>query len=173
MLLDTFQRGQVSWSPGRPALWKLVMGAHDVPLRSKADWFLLISTQCDNEDDYRDIKKAQGDKDSSSRLTTSASNALSANHCNMNVNRYACSLEDRSELEESLGLNVMSHIGGQSECFNDCSGLGLQTCFPWLNPRLIMQTSYLLLHTVLYPQRHTLTSENLITEFLNHCFNSC
>lgn len=82
-----------------------------MPLKSKADWFLLISSQCDNEDDYREIKKAQGEKDSSSRLTTSASNTLSANHCNINVNRYVCSLEGRGELEGSLGLKVMSHIG--------------------------------------------------------------
>ncbi|CAK7297920.1 AF4/FMR2 family member 3 [Vulpes lagopus] len=49
--------------------------------------------KCDNEDDYREVKKAQGEKESSSRLTTSASNTLSANHCSMNINRYACSIE--------------------------------------------------------------------------------
>ncbi|KAM5317186.1 AF4/FMR2 family member 3 isoform 9-T10 [Glossophaga mutica] len=43
--------------------------------------------KCDNEDDYREIKKAQGEKESSSRLTASANNTLSANHCNMNINR--------------------------------------------------------------------------------------
>ncbi|KAK2499466.1 hypothetical protein MC885_007069, partial [Smutsia gigantea] len=45
--------------------------------------------KCDNEDDYREIKKAQGEKESSSRLTTPANNTLSANHCNMNISRYA------------------------------------------------------------------------------------
>lgn len=107
-------------------MWKLVMGAHDAPLRSKTDWFLLISTQCDNEDDYRDVKKAQGDKDSSSRLTASASNTLSANHCNMNVNRYAYSLEGRSELDGSLGLKVMSPTGGESQHF-------LMTALVWVS----------------------------------------
>lgn len=71
------------------------MGAHYDPLKSKADWLLLISMQCDNEDDYREVKKAQGEKESSSRLTTSANNTLSANHCSMNINRYACSIEGK------------------------------------------------------------------------------
>ncbi|XP_032980607.1 AF4/FMR2 family member 3 isoform X2 [Rhinolophus ferrumequinum] len=57
--------------------------------------------KCDNEDDYRDIKKAQGDKDSSSRLTTSASNALSANHCNMNVNSLAIPINKNEKMLRS------------------------------------------------------------------------
>ncbi|XP_023474323.1 AF4/FMR2 family member 3 isoform X2 [Equus przewalskii] len=45
--------------------------------------------KCDNEDDYREIKKAQGEKESSSRQTASANSALSANHCNMSINSLA------------------------------------------------------------------------------------
>ncbi|XP_060043436.1 AF4/FMR2 family member 3 isoform X2 [Erinaceus europaeus] len=41
--------------------------------------------KCDNEDDYREIKKAQVEKECSSRLTTSANTTLSANHCTMNI----------------------------------------------------------------------------------------
>nr|XP_019609357.1 PREDICTED: AF4/FMR2 family member 3 [Rhinolophus sinicus] len=57
--------------------------------------------KCDNEDDYRDVKKAQGDKDSSSRLTTSANNALSANHCNMNVNSLAIPINKNEKMLRS------------------------------------------------------------------------
>ena len=71
------------------------MGARCDPLKSEADWFLLLSVQCDNEEDYREIKKAQGEKESSSRLTASANSTLSANHCNVNVNRYSRSQEGR------------------------------------------------------------------------------
>lgn len=84
-------------------------------MTSKADWFLLISMQCDNEDDYREVKKAQGEKESSSRLTASANNTLSANHCSMNINRYACSIEGRGKPEGSLGPKGTYHIGGESD----------------------------------------------------------
>ncbi|KAM5252540.1 AF4/FMR2 family member 3 isoform 2-T2 [Hipposideros larvatus] len=57
--------------------------------------------KCDNEDDYRDVKKAQGDKDSSSRLTASASNTLSANHCNMNVNSLAIPINKNEKMLRS------------------------------------------------------------------------
>ncbi|KAB1256970.1 AF4/FMR2 family member 3 [Camelus dromedarius] len=43
--------------------------------------------KCDNEDDYREVKKAQGEKESSSRLTASANGTLSANHCNVSISR--------------------------------------------------------------------------------------
>ncbi|XP_051060357.1 AF4/FMR2 family member 3 isoform X2 [Phodopus roborovskii] len=45
--------------------------------------------KCDNEDDYREIKKVQGEKDSTSRLAISTSNTLSGSHCNMNFNSSA------------------------------------------------------------------------------------
>lgn len=61
--------------------------AHWHPSESKVDWLLLITTQCDNEDDYREIKKAQGEKESASRLAASTNNTLSGSHCNMNINR--------------------------------------------------------------------------------------
>lgn len=89
-------------------------GARRGLLKFKADWFSPISMQCDNEDDYREIKKAQGEKESSSRQTASANSALSANHCNMSINRYACSLE--GELEGSLGLKVTC-LTGESQIF--------------------------------------------------------
>ena len=111
-----------------------MIGAHYNPLKSKVNWFSLISMQCDNEDDYREIKKAQGDKESSARLTASASNTLSANHCNMNINRYVCFLKGRGELEGSLGLTVMGHIGEKTQIFHACSGLGLQTWLCLVSP---------------------------------------
>jgi hypothetical protein len=55
--------------------------------RKSQVWLLLIPIQCDNEDDYREMKKTQGEKESSLRLTTSTTNTLSVNHCNMNINR--------------------------------------------------------------------------------------
>lgn len=93
-----------------------MIGARYDPLKSKADWFLLIPMQCDNEDDYREVKKAQGEKENSSRLTTSANNTLSANHCSMNINRYALSPEGTGEAEGSLHLKVVYHMGGESHC---------------------------------------------------------
>ncbi|XP_071077620.1 AF4/FMR2 family member 3 isoform X2 [Desmodus rotundus] len=57
--------------------------------------------KCDNEDDYREIKKAQGDKESSARLTASASNTLSANHCNMNINSLAIPINKNEKLLRS------------------------------------------------------------------------
>ncbi|XP_036912675.1 AF4/FMR2 family member 3 isoform X2 [Sturnira hondurensis] len=55
----------------------------------------------DNEDDYREIKKAQGEKESSSRLTASANNTLSANHCNMNINSLAIPINKNEKLLRS------------------------------------------------------------------------
>ncbi|KAM5317181.1 AF4/FMR2 family member 3 isoform 5-T5 [Glossophaga mutica] len=57
--------------------------------------------KCDNEDDYREIKKAQGEKESSSRLTASANNTLSANHCNMNINSLAIPINKNEKLLRS------------------------------------------------------------------------
>lgn len=61
--------------------------AHWWPSESQVDWHLPLPAQCDNEDDYRDIKKAQGEKESASRLAASANNTLSGSHCNLNINR--------------------------------------------------------------------------------------
>ncbi|KAM8785385.1 AF4/FMR2 family member 3 isoform 4-T4 [Rhynchonycteris naso] len=57
--------------------------------------------KCDNEDDYREIKKTQGEKESSSRLAASANNALSANHCNMNVNSLAIPINKNEKILRS------------------------------------------------------------------------
>uniref|UniRef100_A0A2K6A5M6 ALF transcription elongation factor 3 n=1 Tax=Mandrillus leucophaeus TaxID=9568 RepID=A0A2K6A5M6_MANLE len=57
--------------------------------------------KCDNEDDYREIKKAQGEKDSSSRLATSTGNTLSANHCNMNINSVAIPINKNEKMLRS------------------------------------------------------------------------
>ncbi|XP_045683730.1 AF4/FMR2 family member 3 isoform X2 [Phyllostomus hastatus] len=56
--------------------------------------------KCD-EDDYREIKKAQGEKESSSRLTASANNTLSANHCTMNINSLAIPINKNEKLLRS------------------------------------------------------------------------
>ncbi|XP_064227469.1 AF4/FMR2 family member 3 isoform X7 [Aotus nancymaae] len=57
--------------------------------------------KCDIEDDYREIKKTQGEKESSSRLATSASNTLSANHCNMNINSVAIPINKNEKMLRS------------------------------------------------------------------------
>ncbi|XP_073095876.1 AF4/FMR2 family member 3 isoform X4 [Manis javanica] len=57
--------------------------------------------QCDNEDDYREIKKAQGERESSSRLTAPASNTLSANHCNMNISSLAIPINKNEKILRS------------------------------------------------------------------------
>nr|XP_025724800.1 AF4/FMR2 family member 3 isoform X5 [Callorhinus ursinus] len=57
--------------------------------------------KCDNEDDYREVKKAQGEKESSSRLTTSANNTLSANHCSMNINSLAIPINKNEKMLRS------------------------------------------------------------------------
>lgn len=114
---------------------KMVMGAHDDPLKAEADWFLLIYTQCDNEDDYREVKKAQGEKESTSRLAASTSNTVSVNPCNMNISRCVFPW-GRGELGgggRSLGLKSCATWG--SWIFNDCSGLGVQACSPQVNFR--------------------------------------
>lgn len=142
--------------------------------------------QCDNEDDYREVKKAQGEKESSSRLTASANNTLPANHCSMNINRYACSTEGTGKPKGSLGPKGRCHI--------------LMTALVWVfrlvsldltNLRLTIKpgcvflseppeplsgllfnkrpgTSYT--HSVL--SKTHLPSENSVTGFSNHYFNS-
>ncbi|XP_022371962.1 AF4/FMR2 family member 3 [Enhydra lutris kenyoni] len=57
--------------------------------------------KCDNEDDYREVKKAQGEKDSSSRLTASANNTLPANHCSMNINSLAIPINKNEKMLRS------------------------------------------------------------------------
>nr|XP_021556898.1 AF4/FMR2 family member 3 [Neomonachus schauinslandi] len=57
--------------------------------------------KCDNEDDYREVKKAQGEKESSSRLTSSANNTLSANHCSMNINSLAIPINKNEKMLRS------------------------------------------------------------------------
>ncbi|CAK6435354.1 unnamed protein product [Pipistrellus nathusii] len=54
--------------------------------------------KCDNEDDYREVKKAPGEKDSSSRLATSAGNTVSSNPCNMNVSSLAIPINKNEKL---------------------------------------------------------------------------
>ncbi|XP_032508233.1 AF4/FMR2 family member 3 isoform X2 [Phocoena sinus] len=57
--------------------------------------------KCDSEDDCREIRKAQGEKESSSRLTASASSTLSANHCNVNVNSLAIPINKNEKMLRS------------------------------------------------------------------------
>uniref|UniRef100_G1PRX5 ALF transcription elongation factor 3 n=1 Tax=Myotis lucifugus TaxID=59463 RepID=G1PRX5_MYOLU len=57
--------------------------------------------KCDNEDDYREVKKAQGEKESSSRQAASASNTVSANPCNMNVSSLAIPINKNEKLLRS------------------------------------------------------------------------
>ncbi|ELV11556.1 AF4/FMR2 family member 3 [Tupaia chinensis] len=57
--------------------------------------------KCDNEDDYRESKKTQGDKESSSRLAASTNNTLSANHCNMNINSLAIPINKSEKMLRS------------------------------------------------------------------------
>ncbi|XP_049990720.1 AF4/FMR2 family member 3 isoform X3 [Alexandromys fortis] len=57
--------------------------------------------KCDNEDDYRDIKKAQGEKESASRLAASANNTLSGSHCNLNINSLAIPINKNEKMLRS------------------------------------------------------------------------
>ncbi|KAM6179169.1 AF4/FMR2 family member 3 isoform 1-T1 [Erethizon dorsatum] len=57
--------------------------------------------KCDNEDDYREMKKAQGEKESSSRLAASANNTSAANHCNMNVSSLAIPVNKNEKMLRS------------------------------------------------------------------------
>lgn len=59
--------------------------------------------KCDNEDDYREIKKAQGEKESTSRLATSASasNTLSGSHCNLIINSLAIPINKNEKMLRS------------------------------------------------------------------------
>uniref|UniRef100_A0A8C2WCF0 ALF transcription elongation factor 3 n=1 Tax=Chinchilla lanigera TaxID=34839 RepID=A0A8C2WCF0_CHILA len=57
--------------------------------------------KCDNEDDYREMKKAQGEKESSSRLAASSNNTSSANHCNMNINSLAIPVNKNEKMLRS------------------------------------------------------------------------
>ncbi|KAM4867237.1 AF4/FMR2 family member 3 isoform 3-T3 [Thomomys bottae] len=57
--------------------------------------------KCDNEDDYREVKKAQVEKESSLRLAASANNTLSVNHCNMNINSVAIPINKSEKMLRS------------------------------------------------------------------------
>ncbi|XP_006870804.1 PREDICTED: AF4/FMR2 family member 3 isoform X2 [Chrysochloris asiatica] len=57
--------------------------------------------KCENEDDYREAKKAQSEKESSSRLTASANNTVSANHCNTNINSLAIPINKNEKMLRS------------------------------------------------------------------------
>nr|XP_020770211.1 AF4/FMR2 family member 3 [Odocoileus virginianus texanus] len=57
--------------------------------------------KCDNEDDYREIKKAPGERESSSRLTASANSTLPANHCSMNINSLAIPINKNEKMLRS------------------------------------------------------------------------
>ncbi|XP_055256134.1 AF4/FMR2 family member 3 isoform X4 [Moschus berezovskii] len=57
--------------------------------------------KCDNEDDYREIKKAPGERESSSRLAASANSTLSANHCSMNINSLAIPINKNEKMLRS------------------------------------------------------------------------
>ncbi|XP_074210701.1 AF4/FMR2 family member 3 isoform X2 [Camelus bactrianus] len=57
--------------------------------------------KCDNEDDYREVKKAQGEKESSSRLTASANGTLSANHCNVSISSLAIPINKNEKMLRS------------------------------------------------------------------------
>ncbi|XP_059747634.1 AF4/FMR2 family member 3 isoform X2 [Bos taurus] len=57
--------------------------------------------KCDNEDDYREIKKAPGERESASRLSASANSTLSANHCSMNINSLAIPINKNEKVLRS------------------------------------------------------------------------
>ncbi|XP_063085915.1 AF4/FMR2 family member 3 isoform X3 [Cavia porcellus] len=57
--------------------------------------------KCDTEDDYREIKKAQGEKESSSRLATSTNHTSSTNHCNVNVSSLAIPVNKNEKMLRS------------------------------------------------------------------------
>ncbi|XP_006887918.1 PREDICTED: AF4/FMR2 family member 3 [Elephantulus edwardii] len=57
--------------------------------------------KCENEDDYRELKKAQIEKESSSRLSASTNNTVSANHCGMTINSLAIPINKNEKVLRS------------------------------------------------------------------------
>ncbi|XP_049640996.1 AF4/FMR2 family member 3 [Suncus etruscus] len=56
--------------------------------------------KCDNDDDYREVKKATGEKEGSSRLAT-ANASLSASHCTMSINSLAIPINKNEKMLRS------------------------------------------------------------------------
>ncbi|KAM9585468.1 AF4/FMR2 family member 3 [Trichechus inunguis] len=57
--------------------------------------------KCENEDDHREVKKTQTEKESASRLTASASNAVSANHCSVGISSLAIPINKNEKMLRS------------------------------------------------------------------------
>uniref|UniRef100_A0A8B9PJI8 AF4/FMR2 family member 3 n=1 Tax=Apteryx owenii TaxID=8824 RepID=A0A8B9PJI8_APTOW len=57
--------------------------------------------KCENEEEYRDIKKTHLERESSSRLAASAHSITTANHCNMNENNLAIPINKNEKMLRS------------------------------------------------------------------------
>ncbi|OXB75149.1 UNVERIFIED_CONTAM: hypothetical protein H355_009723 [Colinus virginianus] len=57
--------------------------------------------KCENEEEYRDIKKTHLERESSSRLAASAHSIATANHCNMNENSLAIPINKNEKVLRS------------------------------------------------------------------------
>ncbi|NXD07512.1 AFF3 protein, partial [Nothocercus nigrocapillus] len=57
--------------------------------------------QCENEEEYRDIKKTHLERESASRLAASAHSITTANHCNMNENSLAIPINKNEKMLRS------------------------------------------------------------------------
>ncbi|XP_062434426.1 AF4/FMR2 family member 3 [Rhea pennata] len=57
--------------------------------------------KCENEEEYRDIKKTHLERESSSRLAASAHSTTTANHCNMNENSLAIPINKNEKMLRS------------------------------------------------------------------------
>uniref|UniRef100_A0A8D2CYD7 ALF transcription elongation factor 3 n=1 Tax=Sciurus vulgaris TaxID=55149 RepID=A0A8D2CYD7_SCIVU len=57
--------------------------------------------KCDNEDDYREMKKVPGEKEGSVRLATSTNSTLSANHCSASISSLAIPINKNEKMLRS------------------------------------------------------------------------
>uniref|UniRef100_A0A8C3VNZ1 ALF transcription elongation factor 3 n=1 Tax=Catagonus wagneri TaxID=51154 RepID=A0A8C3VNZ1_9CETA len=88
--------------------------------------------KCDNEDDYREIKKAQGEKESASRLTASGSSALSASHCSTAISSLAIPINKNEKMLRSpiSPLSDASKHKHSGEDFTSSSRSNSSSLFP-------------------------------------------
>uniref|UniRef100_A0A7N4PSG9 ALF transcription elongation factor 3 n=1 Tax=Sarcophilus harrisii TaxID=9305 RepID=A0A7N4PSG9_SARHA len=57
--------------------------------------------KCENEEEFREVKKTQGEKECSSRLTTLANSTSSTSHCHLNTNSLAIPINKNEKMLRS------------------------------------------------------------------------
>ncbi|XP_075419350.1 AF4/FMR2 family member 3 isoform X1 [Tenrec ecaudatus] len=79
--------------------------------------------KCENEDDYRETKKAQSERESSSRLTSST---VSATHCNMSINSLAIPINKNEKMLRSP-MSPLSDASKHKHASEDFASSGRPT----------------------------------------------